>query len=171
MERSKRRSAAGIVGLVFGVAGCGGDPPPLPAFDAGNTDTGCVHTEAWHTIYNDPANCGSCGNTCEPGRACFGGRCDTRTIIEPYAPCPSADSYCPSGRCVGIGAGGPRVCSPRCDLQANCPPSTLGGAARPVCQTAFDDQCLLVCNTDVDCPEGLACRRPNTTSVAGVCAR
>ena len=157
--------------VMLGFAACGDDPLPLPAYDAGVVDTGPACVRTGYTIWTDPQNCGECSVVCDSGRACFGGRCDTRPIIDNYAPCPTADSYCRNGRCVGIGVGGPKVCSPYCDVEGGCPASTLGGSARPICQTQFNDQCLLVCYDDTACPAGLVCRFPTATSAAGVCAQ
>lgn len=94
--------------------------------------------------YNDPFNCGKCGNKCDTGTYCTGGQCVTPPCQKTCGGAQCCDTACCSNGQLCCDPQGPVSLSPVCTTPVNgtCP---MGCA--PLCKCASPD-------TPIATPEG-----------------
>jgi len=155
----RRTTVSSLLILLLAAAGCGGSADNEVGTDDGGgldatIDDGGISSDALTDAdpdgggcgdtKTDPANCGSCGNACKPGRVCVGGTCT----------CPSYQSLCGD------------VCIPTTADAKNC-----GGCGKtcPAGQACSAGECSSTCLSGLTACAGACVDLSTDNDHCGVC--
>lgn len=107
------------------------------------------------------------GMYCFAGTACFFG--DAPMGLPPYSDCVNIEGQCEAGTCIVDDPANPvwGACSPACEKDADCPDPGTGEAAATCTDISGEGDffCILPCNAQTSCPDGMACEMP-----PGICS-